>query len=101
MLTWTTFLLTLGAVARVTRLITDDRLFSPIRVRMIKRFGVDHPLTYAASCPWCLSPYLGAAAFTTAWYLGTTAPFVITTATLTASYLIGMAATHLDGRTNR
>ncbi|BDD81473.1 hypothetical protein TPB0596_12360 [Tsukamurella pulmonis] len=96
-----TFLLTLGAVARLTRLITDDRLFGPVRVAAIKKLGVDHPVTYWLTCPWCVSPYVAGAGFTTGWFYGGTAPYFIATATLTASYLIGMAATHLDGRSDR
>lgn len=96
-----TFLLTLGAVARVTRLITDDRIFSPVRVTAIKKLGVDHPITYWIACPWCVSPYVAAAGYTTAWFYGQAAPFLIITAALTASYVIGIASTHLDGRTDR
>ena len=100
-MTLATFLLTLGAVARVTRLITDDRVLGPVRVAAIKKLGVDHPVTYWLTCPWCVSPYVAAIGCTTAWFYGTTAPFVITTAALTVSYVVGVASTHLDGRTDR
>lgn len=94
------FLLCLGATARITRLITDDRLTSPVRARAIRRYGPDHPLPYWLSCPWCASPYIAATAYTLGWFYGHTPVFVIATAALTASYLIGTASTHLDGRTD-
>jgi hypothetical protein len=49
---------------RIVRLIGVDD-FPPIKAarnRLIKRFGEDHLIVEAASCPWCASMWLGAAA---------------------------------------
>lgn len=50
------------ATFRIVRLFGVDD-FPPIkhvRDRLIKRFGEDHLIVEAASCPWCASWYLGA-----------------------------------------
>lgn len=50
------------ATFRIVRLIGVDD-FPPvkaIRDRLIKRFGEDHLIVEAASCPWCLSIHVGA-----------------------------------------
>jgi hypothetical protein len=47
---------------RIVRLIGVDD-FPPVKAvrnRLIKRFGEDHLIVEAASCPWCASWYLGA-----------------------------------------
>lgn len=50
------------ATFRIVRLIGVDD-FPPIKAvrdRLIKRFGEDHLIVEAASCPWCASMWLGA-----------------------------------------
>ncbi|MFT4086145.1 MAG: hypothetical protein QM658_03170 [Gordonia sp. (in: high G+C Gram-positive bacteria)] len=90
------FFLALGAAARLTRLITDDRLLGRLRAWALRRWGSEHPITYWLYCPWCVSPYIGGAVFTTAWFYGDTAAFVIVACTLTASWLIGVSSSWLD-----
>ena len=90
------FLLTLGAAARVTRLITDDRILGGVRAWVMRRLGPDHPVTYWVYCPWCVSPYVCAALFTLAWFVGETPGYLIPAFALTASWLIGVAATLID-----
>lgn len=90
------FLLTLGATARVTRLITDDYITRHARAWVIYRFGPNHDLTYLVGCPWCLSIWLAGPAFTGAYFYGHTAAWVIVCAALTASWVIGVAATFID-----
>lgn len=95
-MTITIFLLTLGAIARLTRLITSDYIARHIRVWAIRRFGPDHDLAYLVTCPWCLSVWIAAALTPAAWFWGEHPGFVIPAAALTISYLIGIAASVLD-----
>lgn len=47
---------------RVTRLVTADRVFQPLRDRIITKFGMGHPLTYWVHCPWCVGVWVSLAA---------------------------------------
>lgn len=50
------------ATFRLVRLVGVDD-FPPVkhvRDRLVKRFGENHLIVEAASCPWCASWYLGA-----------------------------------------
>ena len=47
-----------GCTARLTRLITDDRITLPVRQAVIRSFGPDHWFTFLIMCPWCVSPYV-------------------------------------------
>ncbi|GGG04136.1 hypothetical protein GCM10007304_17830 [Rhodococcoides trifolii] len=96
-MTVTVFLLALGATARLTRLISDDYVTRYLRALVIRRRGADSDSAYLVTCPWCLSPYIGAAIFTTAWFYGEHPGFLIPAMVATASYIIGIAASWLDG----
>lgn len=95
-MTLTIFLLALGATARLTRLVTDDYVTRHLRAAVIRRFGPDHDLAYLVTCPWCISMYIGGVIMTIAWFVGEHAGFTIPAAALTASYLIGVAASILE-----
>lgn len=43
------------AVARITRLLTEDRLTIGYRRWVVKRTGEDSMLSYLVHCPWCMS----------------------------------------------
>lgn len=90
------FLLALGAVARVTRLVTDDQLLLPARVWLIGKLGPEHPIAYLAGCPFCMSVWVAGGVYTAAWFYGDTAAFTITASALTASLLVGHLASFLD-----
>ncbi|MDH6279519.1 DUF1360 domain-containing protein [Prescottella agglutinans] len=90
------FLLALGATARITRLITRDFITRQLRVCAIRRFGPDHDIPYLLTCPWCLSIWVAGGVMTIAWFYGEHPGFIIPAAALTASYLIGIAASILD-----
>lgn len=47
---------------RVTRLVTADRVFQPLRDRVITRFGMGHSFTYWIHCPWCVGVWVSLAA---------------------------------------
>lgn len=96
------------AVARVTRLVTTDVLFDPVRFWVVRRLisplddpsdpkGVRGKLAYLIICTWCASVYVGAAG-AGAWYAwGETMPFMVITAALAASYVTGFLASVTEG----
>jgi len=81
------------AVARVTRLITDDYLIAPIRQALIKRWGVKSKLSYLLTCPWCMSVWVGAAVAAGAWKWGDSGWFIVPAVALAASHVTGVLAT--------
>jgi hypothetical protein len=46
------------AVARVTRLLTEDRLALAYRRWVTRRYGEESLRAYLAHCPWCTSIYV-------------------------------------------
>lgn len=96
-------ILTVLAVARVTRLITSDVLFDGPRNWALKRLinpgrlrRTRDKLAYLIVCDWCASMYVGAAAAGAyaAWH--GTMPFMGVTLALAASYATGFLATITD-----
>ena len=95
-MTVTAALLALGAIARITRFLTSDVLFDPVRDRIERRFGSDSRICYLLSCPWCASiwvaagvSWVAAAAGAITW--AESVPFALLT-----SYMYGLLAQHLD-----
>jgi hypothetical protein len=82
------------AVARLTRLLTEDRLALAYRRWMVRKYGEESLLAYMAHCPWCTSfwialPIMPVAVAWPTWYtVAVFAPFA-------ASMLTGML---LEGR---
>jgi len=59
------------AVPRATQLVVDDKIFEPVRMFFIRKFGEDGWLTYLVHCPDCTSVYMGLLGSTYAWlFLG-------------------------------
>lgn len=48
------------AVARLTRLLTEDRIVVRWRQWIVRRYGPDSMVTYWIHCPWCLSLWIAA-----------------------------------------
>jgi hypothetical protein len=46
------------AVARVTRLLVEDRLTVSWRQWVVKRTGTESLATYLVHCPWCMSIWI-------------------------------------------
>ena len=47
------------ATYRITRLITTDALFEPVRERIWKRFSLSTRIGYLVTCNWCMSFWVG------------------------------------------
>ena len=63
-----TLIVLMFAVARVTRLIVDDKISLPLRQWVLAKSGEDGWFFYLVSCPWCMGVWV-AAAMTTITYL--------------------------------
>lgn len=48
------------AVARLTRLLVEDRLTVSWRQWTVKRFGTESLAAYLVHCPWCMSIWIAA-----------------------------------------
>lgn len=91
------FLLALGATARITRFINADALAGPLRAAATRIAGdEDRGVAYLVRCPWCASMWVAGGVYAAAYFYGHTAGFLIATAALSASFLIGLAADVLD-----
>jgi hypothetical protein len=55
LITYTT--LGLLTTARITRLLTADRISQPLRAAIVRRFGPDSWPGYYIHCRWCVSMY--------------------------------------------
>lgn len=54
------------AVARLTRLVTEDQILVGFRQWVVRRWGEDSSMSYLVHCPWCVSIYMGLGVMTTA-----------------------------------
>lgn len=91
-----TAVLTIGLIARLTRLIVADKITYPIRARIVVWLGPTHPIAVLACCGWCMSIWV-AAAVCTAGYFVVGGPWWQWMALAgTSSYLYGLASNWLD-----
>jgi hypothetical protein len=80
------------AVARLTGLVTEDRLTEGLRKRILDRFDEDSRLGYLITCPWCVSIYLAAVAAPLVWWHSGNPVLMIPAIALAFSQVVGMAA---------
>jgi hypothetical protein len=94
----TTLLITLLATARITRLITSDRLTQAPRLWAAEKIEERAPmLFYLITCDWCASVYVGTAV-AGAWAAwGDTLWFQVPALALGASYATGFLAERTNG----
>jgi hypothetical protein len=84
--------LTLLAVARVTRLVNADRITEAPRNALVRRLDPDGLAAYMVFCPWCVSVYTGAGAGAAWWAWGDTRIFTAAVLALAASHIAGILA---------
>lgn len=84
------------ATARITRLITSDRLTLPLRRRLLAHVRAGGSLEYLLSCSWCTSIWVGllVAAGVTHSFRGLASP----TTRVELWLLLTLAYSHLTGR---
>ena len=91
---WLLFLITIGAIVRLTRLVTADYITAPVRERLIARWGEDSKRAYLLTCDYCASIYIGPVVATVAVVWPTNRVIIIVLLALTASFIAGYIAVH-------
>ncbi|MCL7377471.1 DUF1360 domain-containing protein [Streptomyces sp. 35G-GA-8] len=84
-----TLVLAALATARLTRLITADRITEAPRNWIIRRLPRESLLSYLLVCAWCSSIYVGAGMGVAWWAWGGDRWFAAATAALAFSYVTG------------
>ena len=96
MMSMTTFVLMALATARLTRLVTQDRITQAPRYwlvrRAVKAQGDESLLAYLIVCDWCVSIYTGAAVAGAWWAWHDTGWLIWVTGALAFSYAAGWLA---------
>jgi hypothetical protein len=92
--TWLLFLITIGAIVRLTRLVTADYITSPIRDRLVERWDEDSKRAYLVTCDYCASIYIGTIVTTVVILWPTNRVVIIGLLALTASLVAGFMAAH-------
>lgn len=87
-----TLVLTVLAVARVTRLVNADRITEGPRNAIVRRLDPEGLMAYMIFCPWCVSVYTGAAGAAAWWAWGDTRIFTAAVLALAASHVAGVLA---------
>ncbi len=91
---WLLVLLTIGAVVRLSRLVTADKITESIRERLTDRWGEDSLRAYFISCDYCVSMYVAPIVATVAILWGDNRVIIIGLLALTASYVAGIIGAH-------
>lgn len=81
------------ATARITRLVTTDRVTEAPRAALVRYFGAESKLSYLIMCDWCVSIYAGAAVTAIVWWQHWT---MWLAAALAASHLTGFLASRTE-----
>lgn len=101
-LTFVVFTFAFLAVARLTRLLVEDKITLRYRQWVIRRWGEESMAAYLVHCPWCTSVYIAAVVMpATVWITFHTlhpSPWYFTV--LVAALSIP-AASHIAGMLNR
>lgn len=92
--TWLLIVLTIGAIIRLTRLVTADYITERIRERTIARWDEDSRRSYLLTCDYCASIYVGAPIATAVVLWPTNRVIIIVLLWLTASLVAGKNAAH-------
>lgn len=95
-MTLLTVILTIGATARLTRLLTDDKITETPRDWVLDHINPTSNLTYLLTCRWCTSIYTATITATTAHWWAHTPYWTIPALALTASHTTGLLAGRED-----
>ena len=90
------------AVARITRLLTEDRLLVPYRRWIVNKWGEDSLTAYLAHCPWCTSMWVAMLIMPVTWVvIDVLTPDFPWWLTIFAAAMSIPAASHVAGMLNR
>lgn len=100
-LTVTTLILAILATARLTRMVTTDRIFEAPRIwllrKIVRRYGEEHLLAYLPVCNWCASVYVATGVYGAWASVGGTPWFQVPVTVLALSYAAGWLASKEGG----
>jgi hypothetical protein len=85
------------AVARLTRLVTTDKIMEPFRFWAARKLGADSFWLFGLHCMWCVSMYTGALLAAGYVLLGDSWVYQIPALALAASYIAGALDRFTDG----
>lgn len=91
-----TLVLLLLTTARLTRLVTADKITERYRAAVIGKINQAGLLAYLIVCDWCLSVYVGVAVSSAWWLWGGQTWFELATIALSASYAAGFLNSKAD-----
>ena len=80
------------AVARLTGLVTEDKITEDLRGWLLDRIDEDSKLAYLITCPWCVSIYLAIPAAALVWWHADNPVAMIPALMLAFSQIAGMLA---------
>jgi hypothetical protein len=80
------------AAARVTRLITRDRITLTPRLWVINKLGPDTMTAYLITCDWCAGLWTGAVVTSAAWHWQHSPWLQVPVAALAVAQAVGMIA---------
>lgn len=92
--TWLLFVIAVGAVVRLSRLVTADKITESMRDRLTARWGEDSLRAYLISCDYCVSIYVAPVVATVAVLWGDNRVVIIGLLALTASFVAGIIGAH-------
>jgi hypothetical protein len=87
-----TFVLVLLAVARLTRLVTVDKIGHPLRYWITMKNGDHGAWTFAIHCPWCVGMWFSLGAAPLWYYFGRNPIFIMMCTALALSHAVGLLA---------
>jgi hypothetical protein len=81
------------ATARLTRLVTTDRITETPRNALVRRLGAESKLAYLVHCDWCSSIYIAPAVTALVWWQPSG---VWIAGALAASHVTGYLASRME-----
>lgn len=85
------------ACARITRLITRDRLTRAPRMWLVNRWGIESLRAYLVQCDWCTGLWVSAAIIPPAYWWGDRPWLHLPLYVLAGAHIVGMIADRENG----
>lgn len=85
------------AVARLTRIVTTDKVGEQMRAAVVQKLGAESMTAYFVHCPWCVSIYTGTLLAAGYVLLGDSWVYQLPALALATSYVAGALDRFTDG----
>lgn len=90
-------IIAVAACARITRLITRDRITQRPRMWLVNRWGIESLPAYLIQCDWCTGLWTAAVVMPAAWWWGHSPWLQLPLLVLAAAHAVGWAASREGG----